>query len=320
MPRLAVVRAHQAAVTSLTDLAIRALSQAWRSLDLSSQSSVRAGLRVVVPDLVSTYGGASATLGADWYDDLREDAGARGRFSAVMADLPDAGRTNALVNWATVPMDDGHRAERVARAQQATALQRTTGMDWEPATLSSYDLMDDNQALELALKRLSGGLQRIVADADRDTVELSGEMDPGEVRFARHASANACAFCALLATRGAVYHSEESALGVVGRGKDMSLAERRARASGNPLPRRGRRTAGGIKARGTRALGEKYHDHCHCIAVPVHEGDEYEPPEYVNEWEQAYIDASVNNSTKGKYGAIDLNTTLAEMRKTLSSK
>jgi len=33
------------------------------------------------------------------------------------------------------------------------------------------------------------------------------------------------------------------------------------------------------------------HDSCHCIAVMVRPGDEYEPPPYVAQWEEQYIQA-----------------------------
>lgn len=50
-----------------------------------------------------------------------------------------------------------------------------------------------------------------VANAGRNTIIENARRDPLEVRYARHASANACAFCAVLATRQAVYRSEDSA-------------------------------------------------------------------------------------------------------------
>jgi hypothetical protein len=56
---------------------------------------------------------------------------------------------------------------------------------------------------------LQGATDRLVYDASRNTVVLNAERE--EVRYARHAQEDACAFCRLLATRGLIYHSRESA-------------------------------------------------------------------------------------------------------------
>lgn len=97
-----------------------------------------------------------------------------------------------------------------------------------------------------AVNRLEGTLQRAVNDGARETTLLNVERTNS--RWARYASANACAFCRLVATRGAVYRSSDTA-------------------------------------------GKAYHDHCHCVAVEVREGQTYSPPEYVQAWEDEYIAA-----------------------------
>lgn len=56
---------------------------------------------------------------------------------------------------------------------------------------------------------LQGTATRSVFTSSRDTVVVNAERE--HVRWARHASATACGFCRLLATRGAVYRSEASA-------------------------------------------------------------------------------------------------------------
>lgn len=63
---------------------------------------------------------------------------------------------------------------------------------------------------EDALGRLSGTLQRTVFDGARNTTVANVRNEDG-ARWARYASANACEFCALMAIRGAVYGSEETA-------------------------------------------------------------------------------------------------------------
>lgn len=59
------------------------------------------------------------------------------------------------------------------------------------------------------MDRVAGSSKRMVSDASRDTVITNAAQEG--VRWARYASANACAFCRLLATRGAVYTRENNA-------------------------------------------------------------------------------------------------------------
>jgi hypothetical protein len=61
----------------------------------------------------------------------------------------------------------------------------------------------------VALDRLQGTLQRAVFDGARNTTLLNVRSTGSS--WARYASANACAFCRLLATRGSAYRSENTA-------------------------------------------------------------------------------------------------------------
>ena len=64
---------------------------------------------------------------------------------------------------------------------------------------------------DMALNRLSGNMQRTVFNSARETTFVNVNNEEG-ARWARHASANACPWCRLLATRLDVYRSEQSAL------------------------------------------------------------------------------------------------------------
>src|SRR5450756_1048004 len=110
----------------------------------------------------------SATLGADWYDEMRDVAKVRGRFSAIPADLPDIARTNSLAGWAVTPLF-------AAEPDFATTLVKA-----------------------------SGGLQMIIANADRQTIQQSSVADRRARGWAR-AGTGRCDFCAMLIGRGAVY-------------------------------------------------------------------------------------------------------------------
>ncbi|MGX7727590.1 VG15 protein [Rhodococcus sp. 5G237] len=157
--------------------------------------------------------------------------------------------------------------------------------------LGSGDGVDDPRA---ALSKLSGSLQRHIWDADRETMIFNADAEGG-ARWVREAGPMACPFCKMLSTRatasGTYYSSADAAIKVVGRGKEMSLSERRARARGETRSA-GRFMAGGKRTRGTRKLGESYHDNCDCRVVAVRPGREYEPPDHVLRFEEEYKEAS----------------------------
>lgn len=60
------------------------------------------------------------------------------------------------------------------------------------------------------VEAVTGAAERQVFTMSRDTVLVNAEREG--VRYARYASANACAWCRVLATREAVYHSAETAV------------------------------------------------------------------------------------------------------------
>jgi hypothetical protein len=108
------------------------------------------------------------------------------------------------------------------------------------------------------LASLQGATERHVFATSGATIVHNADRE--HVRYARYASATACAFCRVLATRTKLYTSAQSAT--------------RVGASG--------------RTRGSRAIGDLYHDNCHCVAVPIRPGDDYQPPGYVKQWEDDY--------------------------------
>lgn len=199
-----------------------------------------------------------------------DDLKPESKFRAKPADLPERAALESSTRWALSPLFGGGSGDPV--------------------------------------KMLAGAAQRSIVNTSRTTVIDNAEREPGTL-WARHASAGACAFCAMLATRGAVYSSKSAAGGVRGRGRDTST---NFRADGS---RKAGGQAKGVKSRGKQKIGDKYHDHCNCIAVPVRSGDTYEPPDYVKGWEKAYIAATKETPGTGEFGAIDLKAVLAHMSK-----
>lgn len=118
-----------------------------------------------LPQLIVVYGSAAGAVAADWYDDTRAEEQIDGRFTAVVAPLPDEGRAQSLAGWA------------VATASSAASL------------------------LTLA----SGGLQRTITDQSRYTVAGSSVADPQAAGWQRQGAGENCAFCNMLIARGTVY-------------------------------------------------------------------------------------------------------------------
>lgn len=75
--------------------------QAQRDLQIIWQSvgGDPAALAEVLAEVVQTYGSASASVAADWYDQLRVNEGVRPGFTAVIPDPASPGTTQ-LVEWA----------------------------------------------------------------------------------------------------------------------------------------------------------------------------------------------------------------------------
>jgi hypothetical protein len=92
------------------------------------------------------------------------------------------------------------------------------------------------------LQAAVGSTERHIFTLSRETVVSNAQREG--VRWARYASANACPWCRVLATREAVYRSAENAI--------------------------------------------KGHDNCNCMAVPIRDGDQWTPPDYVQGWLEEY--------------------------------
>jgi hypothetical protein len=161
-------------------LALADLVAWWQELIASLTGDVPVvEMESFVADLVATYGDAAALSAADWYDELRAAAEVPGRFRARMAEPAPPEQTAAVVRWAIGPL---------------------FGVEPVPAR---------------ALKHLAGGVERLVLQPAREVIADNVERDPADARWARvPGRADPCAFCRMLASRGAAYHSEETAGGL----------------------------------------------------------------------------------------------------------
>ena len=191
MPSPAEAANFQQLLLKLGGLAVGAVGTMWNNASDSQQ------IKEAYPFVVDPFIAASATLSAQWYEDLNPDAA----FATEIPPVVEASVLEKSVGWALGQADP--------------------------------------------LSALMGSTERRVFTASRDTIVSNARREG--VRFARYASANACPWCRVLATRQAVYSSAENAV--------------------------------------------RGHDKCHCLAVPVRDGDSWTPPDYVRQWTQDYNDA-----------------------------
>lgn len=242
------ITAHRTAVADLTDVAAADIGGFVTSLDTDDPLRVARAVREYVPQAATAFSSMSSTVSADWYEELRIAAGVTATYTATDLAAPEAGEIQEAIGYALVP------------------------------------LFGETPSTDGAVTRLQDLIGDVIGSADRQTIESNIGQDPARPRFARHASENACAWCRMLATRGAAYRSEESAGRVV-------------------LQR----------PRNSRPLGEKFHDYCHCTVITVWGGaDTYEEAPYVAEWREAYYDA-----VRALGGASNPKAILARMRQSL---
>lgn len=171
----------------------------WDMVDPADTIAARAFVEEALPPIVHKYGDIGVSVAADFYETLRSEAGVPGPFRPIAPrPLPDE-QILASGRWAIGPTFQGDPRNSINRLVQA-------------------------------LHRLSG-------QQGKDTIFASVAGDPSKPRWARvPTGSETCAFCLMLASRGAVYWSE--------------------------------RTAGGMDA-------TQFHANDDCIATPMWDGDPY---------------------------------------------
>ena len=170
-----LVERFRRAERDIVSLAQKDILEVWRNLDYEDARKATDVALSAVRDVVDAYGSASSGLAADFYDDVREASGVRPSYRASPSAVAPRDQTDAMVRWGTGP------------------------------------LWSDNQDPDAAFSRISGGAGRLVQQPSRDTIWDNATSDPAKPRFARVPRSNACSFCQMLASRGAVYVSERSA-------------------------------------------------------------------------------------------------------------
>ena len=146
-------------------------------------------------------------------------------------------------------------------------------VDW-----SADDYVFERLGADAVYSRLAGGLTKSLTEAAADTMIGNAEQQLDNFYSAQRVpQPGACTFCSMIASRGAVY-TERSATGVVGRGKPIGS----------------HRLAKGIRPRGSRKLGEKFHDYCRCEVVILTQDNQAELLAIQEQHLAAYTNAARN--------------------------
>ncbi|MET8378053.1 hypothetical protein [Streptomyces microflavus] len=223
---------YRRAQRGLSRLLLRDVGRLWRLFSPAQPASFPDWLEAA-NEVVTRYGDMSASLAAEFYEAQRADADVGDSFTVPLADSPPTDQVETVLRWATHDVWPRDAETEVGR---------------EP--LASRLAVAERQAGAVA--------QKLVADQGRETIRQAAREDRQAVGYARAAALGACAFCALMASRGAVYATAESA----GR-------EANERFSGD-------------------ASVAKFHDNCHCAIIPVFRGQRFELSRHAAEWDRLY--------------------------------
>lgn len=170
----------------LTGLSERAREDArllFIRLDLTMDPAVVSRiLQEALPELIDVYGDVAATAAADYYEAVRGlSAGRLSSYQPLLAPNPPVAQVQASTRWAV------------------------SGL------FKAADEVDP----EAVLANVQKVTDRLTKAPARDTLAEAVRLDPDSPRFARiPRGASTCRFCTVMASRGAVYLSEETAGGL----------------------------------------------------------------------------------------------------------
>jgi hypothetical protein len=154
---------------------LRELKQLFGLIDIQNLRGTLPQYEAAVAALVRQYGRASAGVAARFYSQSRDLAHVKGSFTPKHAALPGLDEVTANVKYAT------------------------------------KDLWSREPDVESAQTLLDNSVDKLVLDVGRDTIIDNVHRDREAKAWARVPEPGACAFCVMLATRGAVYDERRTA-------------------------------------------------------------------------------------------------------------
>lgn len=178
----ALTEQHRQVQLAVRARALRDFTRIWPLWQPEDRASFGQLVQATQP-LVTYYNGLSASAAVGYYE---------------------AARAVEHVAGAATPQFAAAPAEAMVRASLYA-----TGETSVRAAIAAGQ--DPRSARETALVRTAGAVGRHVLDGGRGSIIQSVHADKQAVGWLRVTDGNPCAFCAMLASRGAVYKSEATA-------------------------------------------------------------------------------------------------------------
>lgn len=270
---------HRSLNDQLTKLAFADIVSLLDAINSDNPLEFRNTLMDTLPDVLQPYVTASGELSAAWYQELRQEVSDAVFVAEPVADISRP-QVEALSRWAVSPLF--------------------------------------GQSESTVLSLLAGGAQRMIEAAARETIAYNAMQDEILVGYQRIPQLGCCAFCGLLASRGAVYRDSAEAGGVVGRGVDASVTAGKRGGQGK-----------GVKTRGSQNLGDRFHDFCRCVVTPIFiGGDNAYATATRKQYDEMYSQAvsgelsdySERHPTGPQFEATTLKATLKTWRKDFGTR
>jgi hypothetical protein len=171
MPKIQRADKYQKAINDAVKLAVADTVGLMKIVEGKPLEEAAAILRDTMPIVTDTYGAVVGELATSYYDESRAAANLSTTYKAVVADTNIEALTQDSV---------GYTISKIAK-----------GTEFEVATAT-----------------LSGSVQRIVNDVNRQTISYNIVTDPDGTMYQRVASANSCAFCLTIAAKAELMTSD----------------------------------------------------------------------------------------------------------------
>jgi hypothetical protein len=189
------------------------LDQAWAMLDVHNLKGTLPRFKAAVTVLVQRYGKASMALASNFYLTQRREAGIAGSIRVQMADPATAEQVSKAIDSAT----DG--LWKIPPADLMPAPTETPTVPSAPDNLPPDTITDPRDIEDLvtaARTQVQGAAEKLAQDPARQTTLDTVQKDRKAKGWARIpepslSATGTCGFCALLATRGAVYKTKTTA-------------------------------------------------------------------------------------------------------------
>lgn len=166
--------AEQLAIEAhISKLTAQQVVRFWKRLDPSTldRPAMIEFVNGAIRQITSAYGELAAVRAAEFYDVVREVGGFSGKAAVPVSGKTPEEQLKAVVRWGIGPL-------------------------WE-----------ETPRPDAALKRLVGSTQRLSLQPGRQTIYQMVKRD--RIRYAHVPQGKTCAFCMMLASRGAVYWSDQ---------------------------------------------------------------------------------------------------------------